>query len=283
MTIALIAIFCTGTIFMVAFALFGDRIEVSRRVAELESSAQLASPERHSGLFARLLGSVDRDAVEEKLVEAGWYDVSVPAFMTWRVISAFAVAGAIVFLLAMSHVAVFGAYFGLGSLGLAGFIIPSFVLDHAIGRRKIAIGNRLPDLLDMVATTVEAGTSLNAALATARLSIDGPLAEELDIALSDIRMGRNRVDAFNAMAVRAKHVDLTALVNAIVQTEKLGGKIGTVLDELSQEARSRRLMRAEEIAAQLPVKMVIPMAVFMLPALFVMIFTPVIADLLTNK
>ena len=138
-------------------------------------------------------------------------------------------------------------------------------------------------MLDMVSTTVEAGIALNAALATATASMTGPLAEEIEMVLSDIRLGRNRSDAFNAMSLRAHQVDLSSFVMAIVQTERLGGNIGHVLDELAEEARSRRLQRAEEIAAALPVKMVIPMAFFMLPALFTMIFAPVAAMLIGNK
>jgi tight adherence protein C len=82
------------------------------------------------------------------------------------------------------------------------------------------------------------------------------------------------------MAQRAHQVDLSSFVMAIVQTERLGGNIGHVLDELAEEARSRRLQRAEEIAAALPVKMVVPMAFLMLPALFVMVFTPIVAQLI---
>jgi tight adherence protein C len=169
---------------------------------------------------------------------------------------------------------------GLAALGLA---LPSFALDNAIKKRKTAIGNRLPDFLDMVSTTVEAGVALNSALAIANSSIKGPLADELGMVLSDVRLGRNRADAFNSMAQRVHQVDLSALVMAIVQTERLGGNIGQVLDELAVEARARRLQRAEEIAAALPVKMVLPMAFFMLPALFVMIFAPVVAQLVGNR
>ena len=160
---------------------------------------------------------------------------------------------------------------------------PQKLVDGAIKKRKAAIGHRIPDMLDMVSTTVEAGVALNSALATATASMKGPLAEEIEMVLSDVRLGRNRADAFNAMAQRTHQVDLAAFVMAIVQTERLGGNIGHVLDELAEEARSRRLQRAEEIAAALPVKMVLPMAFLMLPALFVMIFTPIVAQLVGGK
>jgi tight adherence protein C len=174
-------------------------------------------------------------------------------------------------------------FIGSAVLAVFGLTMPSFALDKAIAKRKSDIGRRIPDFLDMVSTTVEAGIALNSALAIATASMKGPLAEELEMVLSDVRLGRNRADAFNSMAQRVHQVDLSSLVMAIVQTERLGGNIGHVLDELADEARSRRLQRAEGIAAALPVKMVLPMAFFMLPALFVMIFAPIVAELVGKR
>jgi tight adherence protein C len=229
---------------------------------------------------AHLLSGIDKTAVSAKLAEAGWYKTNVTQFVASRFICAAVVAVLAVFaLFALGQATLLNFMFAALSTGF-GFALPSFALDDAIKKRKAAIGHRIPDLLDMVSTTVEAGVALNGALATAIGSMKGPLVDEIEMVLSDIRLGRNRADAFNAMAQRAHQVDLSSFVMAIVQTERLGGNIGHVLDELAEEARSRRLQRAEEIAAALPVKMVIPMAFLMLPALFVMIFTPIAAQLM---
>jgi tight adherence protein C len=167
--------------------------------------------------------------------------------------------------------------------GLAfGFIFPSFVLDSASRKRKAEISRRLPVLLDIVSTTVEAGTALNGALGIAVTRMEGALADEFRMTLSDIRVGMSRTDALTAMARRVQHIDLTSLVTALVQTERLGGNIAHLLDELAEETRNRRIARAEELAAKIPVKMVVPMAFFMLPALLVMIFGPVAAQLLNQ-
>ena len=85
------------------------------------------------------------------------------------------------------------------------------------------------------------------------------------------------------MAVRAKHQELTTAVTAIVQAERLGSDLSKVLEELAAESRNKRMTRAEEIAALMPIKMVIPMALFMLPALFVIIFGPVLADYMARQ
>lgn len=282
MVIAAIAACCAATFFAVTLALLGFRSDASRRIAELDWANREKSGQGQSKLVKQMLSGVDKSAVGAKLAEAGWYKTSVTQF----VVSRFAAAGTLAALGALVAIVLKAPQLLIMSTlipGLLGLTAPSFVIDGAIKKRKQAIARRIPDLLDMVSTTVEAGTALNSALATAATSFDGPLAEEIGIVLSDVRLGRSRADAFNAMGQRAKQNDLSAMVTAIVQTERLGGNIGEVLDELAQEARAGRLARAEEIAAKLPVLMILPMAFFMLPALFVMIFTPVIANMMGPK
>jgi tight adherence protein C len=283
MLIALICVGFAGTVFAVATMLLGNRSDVSRRVAELEDTATMHTQHRTAPIVKHLLSGVDKTAISAKLAEAGWYRTTVTQFVLSRLVCFSVLAGlSAFFLLETNNLSLLYVVFGAGVAAL-GLALPSFALDNAIKKRKTAIGNRLPDFLDMVSTTVEAGVALNSALAIANSSIKGPLADELGMVLSDVRLGRNRADAFNSMAQRVHQVDLSALVMAIVQTERLGGNIGQVLDELAIEARARRLQRAEEIAAALPVKMVLPMAFFMLPALFVMIFAPVVAQLVGNR
>jgi tight adherence protein C len=280
MLIALICIGFAGTVFALASVLLGSRSDVSRRVAELENTATLHTHHRTTPIVRHLLSGVDKTAIAARLAEAGWYKTSVTQFVASRVVCFGIMAALGIFFLLATHqlsLAFVVLAVVVAALGLA---LPSFALDGAIKKRKTAIGNRIPDFLDMVSTTVEAGVALNSALGIATASIKGPLAEEMEMVLSDVRLGRNRADAFNSMAQRVHQVDLSSLVMAIVQTERLGGNIGHVLDELADEARSRRLQRAEGIAATLPVKMVLPMAFFMLPALFVMIFAPVVAELI---
>jgi tight adherence protein C len=282
MFIAAIAACCAATFFAITVAFLGFRSDASRRIAELDWAARHKPGRERSGVVRKILSSVDKNAVGAKLAEAGWYQTTVASFVMSRFASA-GVGAAIGAFVAIALKQVSLLLPAVLIMGLIGFVAPSFVIDGAIKKRKQAIARRIPDLLDMVSTTVEAGTALNAALASATQSIEGPLAEEIAIVLSDVRLGRSRADAFSAMGQRAKQPDLSSLVTAIVQTERLGGNIGNVLDELAQEARAARLARAEEIAARLPVLMILPMAFFMLPALFVMIFTPVISNMMVPK
>jgi tight adherence protein C len=130
----------------------------------------------------------------------------------------------------------------------------------------------------MLASMVQAGLTFNAALAYAQDIVTGPLAEEVKASLSEMRLGRSRADALRSMAMRVRVEQLTTTVTAVVQAERLGSNLANVLEELAGEVRNRRAQRAEEIANMMPTKMVIPMALFMLPALFVMIFGGVAAN-----
>jgi tight adherence protein C len=279
--VIVIALLFSGALFAVGFALLDRGDDMKRRLAELEG-APLTDTERGGGIVRSLVDDKERAALSSRFAEAGWYATTVASFTRWRVCIAAGLASLLALGGALAHLSPLATVVA-GCCGLAaGFIAPSFVVDSAIKRRKTEISRRLPDLLDIVSTTVEAGTALNGALGIAVNRMQGPLADEFRMTLSDIRVGMARTDAFTAMARRVKQIDLSSLVTALVQTERLGGNLASVLDELSEEARSRRLGRAEEQAAKIPVKMVIPMAFFMLPALLVIIFGPVAAELLNR-
>ncbi len=279
--VIVIAILTTGALFGVGFALLDRGDDMDRRLAELER-APSDDIERGGKIVRSLVDDKERAALGTRFAEAGWYSTTVVSFTMWRISLALG-AGALSALFASLMQMPFMTMIVFGAGGLAfGFILPSFVLDAAARKRKAEIARRLPDLLDIVSTTVEAGTALNGALAIAATRLQGALADEFRMTLSDIRVGMSRTDALTAMARRVKQIDLTSLVTALVQTERLGGNIAHLLDELAEETRLRRIARAEELAAKIPVKMVVPMAFFMLPALLVMIFGPVAAELLNQ-
>ncbi len=144
--------------------------------------------------------------------------------------------------------------------------------------RKAAIQKTLPEFLDMVATTVQAGLALNQALAYAVEAAPGPLGEEISEALAEIRLGRSRADALKAAADRTNQPDFRNAMRAVTQAERLGSNIAEMLSNLAEDARHRRLMLIEEMAAKLPVKMVFPMVLFMIPAIFTIIFGAVAAN-----
>lgn len=267
--------------FLFAVSVLPAEDAVGKRLSDLDRTA--VAKEVDDGFFKKLIDEQQRSKLAQKLAAAGWYQTAPTKIVIATVAGVAAgTAAAAALILFVGDPSV--TWFCAGALLVfAGGAAPTVLLNRAIERRQKAIHRTLPDFLDMLTTTVEAGISLNAALASSVDAVDGPLADEIKAALSDICLGRARADAMMAMANRVQQSDLTSAVISIVQAERLGGNIARVLEELSSEAREKRMLRAEELAAQLPVKMVFPMALFMLPALITMIFGPVLANLLSGK
>jgi len=284
MTVIIIAVLLAGALFAVGFAFLDRGDDVKRRLQDLGRTPVETERAQASGdkLMGSLVDAKESVNLSNRFAEAGWYTMTVAGFTIRRIFIAAIMATVFGALAVVMHQSLLISSIAVVVGLIIGYIFPTFSLDGAIKKRKTAVARRLPDLLDMVSTTVEAGTALNGALAIAVTRLEGPLADEFRMTLSDIRVGVNRADALTALSRRVNQIDLSSVVTALVQTERLGGNVAQVLDELAEEARSRRLNRAEELAAKIPVKMVIPMALFMLPALMVMIFGPVAAQLLSK-
>ncbi len=150
-------------------------------------------------------------------------------------------------------------------------------------RAKRKCKERFPIFWTWSARRCKPGLSVNQALAYAIDAAPGALGEEIKAALSEIRLGRARSDALKAAAERLQQQQFSSTVTAITQAERLGTNISKVLNELAEDVRNHRIMLVEEHAAKLPVKMVFPMAMFMLPALFVVIFGALMANYVTNN
>jgi tight adherence protein C len=165
--------------------------------------------------------------------------------------------------------------FGLGGLAV-GFIAPEFWLGRKIRARQTDMILQLPDALDLLTISVEAGLGFDAALAKVVEKMDGPLIAEFRQALAEIRMGRLRRDALRDVASRCDVQPVTNFIGAIVQAEQLGVPIAKVLQIQSQQLRIERRQRAEEAAAKAPVKMLFPMVGCIFPTIFIVILGPAI-------
>jgi tight adherence protein C len=132
----------------------------------------------------------------------------------------------------------------------------------------------LPDVLDILAVSVEAGLSFDGALAKLSEHKQGPLVEQFQLVLSELAIGENRSSALRKMADRLDIQELTAVVTALIQSEQLGSPLGTMLRTQATEARQRRRVAAEERAMKAPVKMVLPIGLFIFPSVFIVIIAP---------
>jgi tight adherence protein C len=262
---------------MLAVSLIPSKSDITKRLEELEAMRWDGTGTRQQA-FEKIFNEKQRTKLQQQLYEGGWYHVT-PAKIGARMVSG-AGFGLAIGLTLCFYFELWDLMFvaGIGLLTLGGAYLPMSQLKIAVQKRKVAIQRALPDLLDMLSTTVQAGLAFNAALIHAQEVAVGPLAEEIKAVLSEIRLGRSRADAMKSMASRVRQEQLSTTVTAIIQAERLGSNLANVLEELSEETRNRRMVRAEEIANLMPTKMVIPMALFMLPALFVMIFGGVAAE-----
>jgi tight adherence protein C len=166
-------------------------------------------------------------------------------------------------------IAAAGAFFGA-----MGFMAPDAVLDHAARERQDQIQKALPDSMDLLTISVEAGLGFDAALSQVVHNVPGPLSREIGRMLQEVQLGVARVDAFRNLADRTEVDELRAFVLAMIQADVFGVGVAGVLRAQAKELRTKRRQRAERKAMQTPVKILFPLIFCVLPALFVVILGP---------
>lgn len=155
-----------------------------------------------------------------------------------------------------------------------GIWLPDMVLQRVIEARQSAIRRALPDVLDLLVISVEAGVGFDGAVQKVVEKIKGPLNVEFARVLEQVRLGKSRAEALREMGQRTQVSDLASFVAAIMQAETLGISIAKVLRTQADTARQRRAQRAREMGAKLPVKLLFPLVFFIFPSLFVVILAP---------
>lgn len=183
--------------------------------------------------------------------------------------------------------AIRGGTFGVREIVLGvGFFflgqrIPDFWLSRKITARQEKIRRGLPDALDVITICVEAGYGLDAALSKVSEKSRGPLADELQRTLSEVNLGKPRSQALRDLAQRTRVPDLQSFIATVIQAEQMGVSIGSILRIQSDSMRVKRRQRAEEQAMKAPVKMLFPLVLFILPALFVVILGPAVLRIMS--
>lgn len=158
--------------------------------------------------------------------------------------------------------------------GLAGFYLPDWMLRARAGKRQGVIRRNLPDALDLLSITVEAGLGFDGAMAKVAREMGGPLGEELHRVLQEMQIGRPRPDALRDLAERTAVPELKSFVLAMVQADVFGVSVTKVLHVQARELRIKRRQRAEEQAQKIPVKIIFPVLLCIFPALFVVLLGP---------
>lgn len=160
------------------------------------------------------------------------------------------------------------------------YFVPDILIRNYAQKRRESINLELPNTLDQMLISVQAGLGFESAMARAGQNGKGPLADELIRTLQDIQVGRSRKEAYLAMAQRVDVPDLRSFVRAVVQADTYGIAIANVLNSQAKDMRVKRRQRAEEHAMKMPVKMLFPLIFTILPTLFIVVLGPTVLSIM---
>lgn len=258
---------------------------LGRVLSELELAEKHENLPQRLPLFVRLLLpfiSVTRPAASGNAF-AVWRDMAAPKLWMAGLGDAFTpvdyIALRLVFLIVSLLLIVLGMAAGqiliCLALALLFAVYPGVWISSTIRKRQLSIMKALPNVLDLLTLSVESGRDLLSALRDilARRKVD-PLGEELLRTFQEIQLGRKRTDALRALTLRVRQADLTAAINAIIQAEELGVSIAQILRIQSDMQRNKRFMLAEKLANEASVKIIIPIILLILPAVFLVLVGP---------
>jgi tight adherence protein C len=233
-----------------------------------------------SGLGRRLTPQGYVEKTRKKLVHAGKPSPDeLDRFLAIRVVTvalipvAFIVTFFLLDLQPRPRLAIFG--------GAALFLLlgPDAILNRQVEERKYAVRVKLPDILDLLVISVEAGLGFEQALDRTVQNVPGPLSDEFARMLNEVRAGASRAEAMRALDERIDVTEVRSFVLAILQADTFGVSIGRVLRSLADEMRIKRRQLAQEQAQKAPVKMLIPMVFCIFPALFVVVIGPAVINI----
>lgn len=253
---------------------FSERVlrPLIRQLAELMDRAQES---RNSKKKAKSSKASGIEAIQLKLALSGNpYNWTPSDFMGIKAFGGLVLAGVLFFLMTLAGNGTMSIVLGLGG-GLLGWFAPDLILKSRTDARQKAIQKALPDALDLLVISVEAGLGFDAALGRMTEKKDDQLTREFARVLAEMRVGRSRREALKDMIARTQVADLSNFVGALLQAEQLGVSVTKVLSVQADQMRTTRRQRAEEQAAQLQLKMLFPLAIFIFPALCVVIMGPV--------
>jgi tight adherence protein C len=241
--------------------------------------------ERVTGPLLKQLGSLmlkinpraSTDGVAKRLMAAGMRNTSATSFLAVQGLCT--VGGFFVGMLLLGAASPSRApLFGL-AVGALGYMVPNFVLNGRVRSRQNAVAAELPDALDLLSVSVEAGLGFDGAVQKLTEHMDGPLIEEFELALGEIRIGEGRQEALKKMAERSSSQEMASFVRAIIQADQLGISLGRILRIQAGDSRLKRQLLAEEKAMKAPIKMLFPTVLFIFPSMFIVILGPAFLNL----
>lgn len=224
-----------------------------------------------------------RRIMEERMIMAGGFGkLSVGEFLLLCGFLALSLPGFVATLLLMMK-APMNKVVGLSMIAFVfGLLIPILLVNQKIATRKLSMQKDLPDVLDLLTVSVEAGLAFDGALAKLAEKMKGALVEEFKRVLQEIRMGVTRREALVSLGKRCNVADLSLFTTSLIQADQLGVSIGNVLRVQSVSMREKRKQRAEEKAMKAPIKMMLPLVLFIFPTIFIVLLGPAMIQIFTT-
>ena len=231
-------------------------------------------------VVSRRFRGLDNEHVRRELVGAGLYSLTPRKFAGYRAISAVGVPALCVWALAQAGLPIpLVLVVGVVSV-LIGWRLPRILVQSRGRRRQNEIDYQLPELIDLLVVTVEAGVGFTGSLRIAGERIGGVLGEELGLTMQEQTMGLTTNEALANLLERVETPGMRSFIRSILQGERLGVSIGQILRNVAVEMRKRRRAIAEERAQKAPIKILFPLVFMIFPAIFVIILAPAVYALL---
>jgi len=231
----------------------------------------------------RVTGSDSAERIRRKLDAAG----NPPGWTVDRIVSGKVICAVVGLVVGVLLALLLGASFLTGALltlaGLmVGFFAPDLYLYQRTYDRNERLQRELPDAIDLMTISVEAGLGFDAAVQQVAMKTQGPLADEFMRMLREMQLGQGRAEALRGLAERCNVDDVRTFVSAMVQADGFGIPVAQVLRVQSSEMRVKRRQRAETKAQQVPVKITVPLVFFILPCLFIPVMGPAVLNIMDN-
>lgn len=254
---------------------YGYVAEAARGAAEGPARRPLDSLAGRLGdTAARRFTKFSEGEVRQKLISAGMYGTTPRKLLGYQVILAMFLGFVGFWLIeAKGGSILLAALFLAGGLAL-GWWVPMVYVDRTRRLRYEQMDRQMPDMIDLLIVTIEAGLGILASMRVASQTLRDPLGQELRLTLQEQRMGLSVGEAITSLGKRADCDNMRIFVRALTQGEKLGVSIGKTLRDLAEEMRKRRKASAEERAQKMPVKMLFPLLFFIFPAIFIVLLVP---------
>ena len=225
-------------------------------------------------LIASRVTSINEENLKRILQGAGFYTLQPGRFVGYQALGTVALGGVFIWLTVVGSTNPFLSMVTVVAAVLAGWCLPLAIVKRRARARAERIDLDMPDLIDMLVATVEAGIAFSSSLQMVAKRLRGPLGDEIRLTLQEQSMGLGLNDALNNMLNRQNTPSVRAFVRSLVQGEQLGISIGQTLRNLSTEMRTLRRQLAEARAQKAPVKLVFPVVLLIFPALFVVTLGP---------